>query len=68
MLLEPNELVVPKALAPDFIQSVGRPDAQGGESDADARGSIVEIGIEDDAADFITAKQRENTDLAIGVA
>ena len=68
MLLEPNELVVPKALAPDFIQSVGRPDAQAGDGEGDARGSMVEIAIEDDATDFITAKQRENTDLAIGVA
>ena len=67
MMLEPNELVVPKALAPDFIQSVGRPDAQGGETE-DARSNVVEIAIEDDATDFITAKQRENTDLAIGVA
>ena len=69
MLLEPNELVVPKALAPDFIQSVGRPDAQAEDGDGgEARGSVVEIAIEDDATDFITAKQRENTDLAIGVA
>ena len=68
MMLEPNELVVPKALAPDFIQSVGRPDAQAGDDTSDTRGSVVEISIEDDATDFITAKQRENTDLAIGVA
>jgi len=67
MLLEPNELVVPKGLAPDFIQSVGRPDAQAS-GDSEAQGSMVEISIEDDATDFITAKQRENTDLAIGVA
>ncbi len=68
MMLEPNELVVPKGLAPDFIQSVGRPDAQANEVEDDVRGSVVEIAIEDDATDFITAKQRENTDLAIGVA
>lgn len=68
MLLEPNELVVPKALAPDFIQSAGRPDAQAGSEEDEQRGSMVEISIEDDATDFITAKQRENTDLSIGVA
>lgn len=66
MLLEPNELVVPKALAPDFIQSVGRPDAQAEQSSGG--GTIVQIGIEDDATDFITAKQRQNNNLAIGVA
>ena len=27
MLLEQDELIVPKALTPDFIQAVGRPDA-----------------------------------------
>lgn len=65
--LEPGELVVPKAIAPDFIQTAGRPDTQA--VDGDERvGSIVDINIEDEAADFITAKQRENTDLAIGIA
>lgn len=68
MLLEPNELVVPKGLAPDFIQSVGRPDAQADDGEENSNGSMVEIAIEDDATDFITAKQRENNNLAIGVA
>jgi TP901 family phage tail tape measure protein len=67
MLLEPNELVVPKALAPDFIQAVGRPDTQA-QGEDEERSSMVEIGFEDDVADFITAKQRENDRLAIGVA
>jgi TP901 family phage tail tape measure protein len=67
MLLEPNELVVPRALVPDFIQSVGRPDTQARGEDEE-RGTMVEIGIEDDATDFITAKQRENNRLSIGVA
>lgn len=66
MLLEPNELVVPKGLAPDFIQSVGRPDAQGDEGGEESV-PMVEIAIEDDATDFITAKQRENETLGIGV-
>ena len=66
MMLEPDELVVPKGLAPDFIQSVGRPDNQQGGSSAES--PLVMIGIEDDAVDFLTAKQRENTDLAIGAA
>lgn len=69
MLLEPDELVVPKGLAPDFIQSVGRPDTQAEGKDGEGVGTaVVEISIEDEAADLITAKQRENTDLAIGVA
>ena len=67
MMLEPNELVVPKGLAPDFIQSVGRPDAQNDSESETGGGSSVMITIEDDAADFIAAKQRENNNLSIGV-
>lgn len=64
-LLEPGELVVPRAIAPDFIQSVGRPDTQNNQG---STSQLVQITIEDDATDFISAKQRENTALNIGVA
>ncbi len=66
MLLEPGELVVPKALAPDFIQTSGRPDTQASNDEEEANKEVI-ISIEDDAAEMITAKQRENSNLSIGV-
>lgn len=64
-LLEPGELVVPRQLTPDFIQSVGRPDAQAQNNQVEAPEVI--ISIEDEATDFISARQRENQVLGIGV-
>jgi len=63
MLLEPGELVVPKSLVPNFAQVFG---AGGGGGGAAAGGSVqVEIDITDDAAQIITARQRENTILGV---
>lgn len=52
-LLQPGELVVPKPLAPDFIQSVGRPDGGGL-----GGGSVVDIsiGFKDEAFEIIEEK------------
>jgi len=65
MLLEPDELVVPKNLAPDFIQSVGRPDTQAVPEEGEAS-NVIMIGIEDEAEGFLTARQREAQALGIG--
>lgn len=54
MMLEPGELVVPKDLAPNFIQSVGRPDS----APTGGSGGTMEvvIGFKDDAFEMIEEK------------
>jgi len=69
IMAEPGEVIIPKSLAPNFIQSQGRPDENIVPEEGQESNEInVVVGIEDDAADFLTAKQRENDALAIGVA
>jgi len=66
MALEPGELVVPRQfvprLTPTFQQIMS-----GGEAEESTAGSNVTVNIElsDDAAQLITANQRENNDLGI---
>jgi len=61
-LLEPGELVVPKALAPNFIQSVGRGDGGGSSG-----GSMeVIIGFKDDAFDIIEENLLERRAIGTG--
>ena len=61
-LLEPGELVVPKALTPDFIQSVGRPEvsAEGG-----ANNVSVEIGLTNEFLEFVEDGLEERRALNI---
>lgn len=61
-LLEPNELVVPSSIAPDFIQAVGRPDITAG--DNRGGGQFVEIGFTDNAFEIIERKRQER--IALG--
>ena len=62
-LLEPGELVVPRALAPDFIQSQGRPEvsAEGG----GGNNFSVQIGLADDLLDFVEDGLNERRALNI---
>lgn len=62
MLLEPGELVVPKSLVPNFAQTFGAGGGGNGQAGSNVR---VEIDITDDAAQVITARQRENTILGV---
>jgi len=63
-LLEEGEVVVPKAVAPDFIQAVGRPEvsAETGEGGGTER---IEIGFTDNAFEIIERKREE--DVALGI-
>jgi len=61
-MLEPNELVVPAAVAPNFIQAAGIPDTQGREAVGDQSESganVLEIVLEDRAAEMISLEQKE---------
>lgn len=53
ILAEPGELIVPKALAPSFLETAGRPESPiGGE----AQDTNVVIGFTEDAVEFIELK------------
>lgn len=59
-MLEPGELVVPKAIAPNFIQSAGMPDTQGGNTgSSESGGGVFEFILNDRASEFVTLEQRE---------
>lgn len=68
-LLEPGELIVPRPLVPDFVQSVGIPrptdpfdrDDEGEEEET----PILTIELEERAAEVITLQQREGRALGI---
>jgi len=64
-LLEPNELVVPAAVAPNFIQAAGIPDTQSDQAQGNASGGsmMLEINLEDRAGEFISLEQREGQAL-----
>ena len=63
-LLEPGELILPKNIVGEVAQATSKinqgPENQGGQES-------VMIGIEDDASDFISIKQREKVELGYGV-
>lgn len=63
-LLEPGEVVIPRSIAPNFIQSVGR----GPDSDNEGAGSSAEvmIGFRDDAFEIIEQKLLERTAIGVG--
>lgn len=61
---EPGELIVPAALAPDFITAVGRPEI---DTDTAGGGSTeVVIGFTDDAIPFIEQKLLERRAIGTG--
>jgi len=64
MLTEPGEIMVPKALAPDFIQSVGRPEVGGDDETPVAK---VELTLKDGLMEFIEAEQIERGNLQIAL-
>jgi hypothetical protein len=64
MLLEPGEIVVPKALAPNFIQSVGRGDNLQAENQNEMN---VVIGFRDEAFQIIEKKLLQRRAIGTGV-
>ena len=66
MMLEAGELIVPKALVPNFIQTVGNPT---GEENNQNQGGTTEviIGFKDDAFDIIEENILERRSIGTGV-
>ena len=64
MLLEPGELVVPRAIAPSFIEAAGRPDA--GVGGGSGSSMHVEVGFRDEAFEIIEQKLLERNRIGIG--
>ena len=62
MMLEPNELVVPKEIVPNFIQSVGR-----GQTSGQSPEATVRLELSDNLIDFIEARVIERRALNIGL-
>jgi len=62
-LLEPGELVVPTALVPSFIQSVGRPEAS---TSTGGGSSEITIGFTDEAFEIIEQKLLERGATGLG--
>ena len=63
-LLQPGELVVPTALTPVFIQSIGRPTVPEGDEDGGAMEVVV--GFTDDAFEIIEQKLLERRAIGSG--
>ncbi|MHA1347771.1 MAG: phage tail tape measure protein, partial [Candidatus Heimdallarchaeaceae archaeon] len=72
-LLEPGELVVPQAIAPNFIQAAGIPDTQADSAQSSVPGDqggedttpVIEIMLQDRAGEVISLEQREGRALGI---
>ncbi len=67
-LLEPGELVVPQAIAPNFIQAAGLPDTQSDQAVGDVTegdNNVVEIRLEDRAGEVFSLEQREGRALGV---
>jgi hypothetical protein len=62
--LQPGELIVPKNQVPNFLQSVGSLNS-GTISQGNGGEMKVDIGIQPEAAQFITLSQRENKSLGV---
>jgi TP901 family phage tail tape measure protein len=62
MMLEPGELVTPKALVPDFIQSVGRPNNNSAE-----QSTTINLRLTENLMDFIEAQVVERRALNVGI-
>lgn len=65
-LLEPGEVVIPKALAPSFIQSVGRPEEDLTEDPTAGGQTEITIAFRDDAFEIIEQKLLERRAIGIG--
>lgn len=68
MLLTPNELVVPEALAPNFIQAAGLPDTQSDRAlgiETNNSNTIISIELNDRAGELITLNQRQGKALGV---
>lgn len=68
-LLEPGELIVPRPLVPDFVQSAGIPEPDRDDElraeDEDEGTPVIMVELEDRAAEVITLQQREGRALGI---
>lgn len=68
-LLEAGELIVPRAIAPNFIQAAGIPDTQAGEAVGDVSEGegtpMIMIDLSDRAGETITLEQREGRSLGL---
>jgi hypothetical protein len=66
MMTEPGELIVPKALAPNFIQAAGIPDTQSENATQNNGGhTTIEVNVNDRVAEFITLEQRQGRTLGV---
>ena len=65
IMAEPGELIVPKALTPDFIQEAGRP---GGNETTEAASATVTLQFKDNLMEFIEAQTVERNRLNIAFA
>lgn len=68
VMTEPNELIVPSAIAPNFIQAAGIPDTQSDKvvgDQGDQGTPVIEIMLEDRAGEVISLEQREGKTLGI---
>jgi hypothetical protein len=63
-LLEPGEVVIPKAVAPDFQQAFGRP--EGGVEESGGSSTEVTIQFKDEAFEIIEQKLSERRAIGVG--
>lgn len=63
VMTEPGELIVPKALAPNFIQAAGIPDTQAIPDTTTEAGGAFIFELNDRAAELFTLSQREGRAL-----
>jgi len=66
-MLEPNELVVPAAIAPNFIQAAGIPDTQANptKNQTEQEAPVVTIELNERAAEYVTLNQRQGRALGL---
>lgn len=63
LMAEPGELIVPKAVVPNFIQAAGMPDTQSVGNNSDNTGGAFVFELNDRAAEMFTLSQREGRAL-----
>ena len=66
ILAEPDEVIIPKNIVPNFIQQFGRGGDQGGGDGQSPKAEVV-LSFQEDAASYISARQREDEKLSIGI-
>ncbi|RLA59597.1 MAG: phage tail tape measure protein, partial [Epsilonproteobacteria bacterium] len=64
-LTEPGELIVPKSITPDFIQSIGRPEISDEETGGGGSTEVI-VGFKDEAFEIIEQKLLERRALGTG--